>query len=506
MSVVVEDLGKNMAKMTVTVGADKLEQAINKAYNKQKGSISLPGFRKGKVPRYLVEKTYGVEVFYEDAANILLQQEYPSAYDESGLEIVSQPEVDVVQIEKGKDFIFTAVVAVKPDVELGKYKGVSVTKVDVEVSDEEVDEEINKELEKNGRTVTVDRAIENGDVAKIDFEGFMNGEKFEGGTGEDFDLEIGSHSFVDTFEEQLIGSKAGDEVEVNVTFPKEYQAKDLAGKEALFKVKIKEVKTTELPELDDEFVQDVDDECETVADYKKKVKQSILDKKTTEATRAKEDEAVALIVEDSKMDIPDAMLDNQVQQMMQEFAQSIAQQGLSLDQYMQFTGMTKDRFIEQMKPEALKRVQTSLVLEKIAAVENFEVTKEDIEKKLEDMAKMYGMKLDEIKDIIPETEKENIKKDVAIGKAVDFIMENAKEKAAKKSSAKKSSAKKDADDETPKKTTAKKSSAKKTTTKKSDEDAPKKETAKKSSAKKTTTKSTTAKKTTTKKTATKKED
>lgn len=508
MSVVVEDLGKNMAKMTVTVSADKLEQAINKAYNKQKGSISLPGFRKGKVPRYLVEKTYGVEVFYEDAANILLQQEYPTAYDESGLEIVSQPEVDVVQIEKGKDFIFTAVVAVKPDVELGKYKGVNVTKVDVDVTDEEVDEEINKELEKNGRTVTVDRAIENGDVAKIDFEGYMNGEKFEGGTGEDFDLEIGSHSFVDTFEEQLIGSKAGDEVEVNVTFPKEYQATDLAGKEALFKVKIKEVKTTELPKLDDEFVQDVDEECETVADYKKKVKQNILDKKTAEATRAKEDEAVALIVEESKMDIPDAMIDNQVQQMMQEFAQSIAQQGLSLDQYMQFTGMTKDRFIEQMKPEALKRVQTSLVLEKIAAVEKFEVTKEDIEKKLEEMAKMYGMKLEEIKDIIPETEKENIKKDVAIGKAVDFIMEHAKEKAAKKSTAKKSGAKKDDDAE--KKTTAKKSTAKKTTTKKTTakkaDDAEKKTTAKKSTTKKTTTKSTTAKKTTTKKTTTKKED
>lgn len=501
MSVTVENLEKNMAKMTVTVEADKVEKAINKAYNKQKGSIQMPGFRKGKVPRYLVEKTYGVEVFYEDAANILLQQEYPTAYYESGLEIVSQPEIDVVQIEKGKEFIFTATVAVKPDVELGKYKGVTVTKIDVDVTDDEVNEEINKELEKNGRTVTVDRAIENGDVAKIDFEGSMNGEKFEGGTGEDFDLEIGSHSFVDTFEEQLIGSKAGDEVEVKVTFPKEYQAKDLAGKEATFKVNIKEVKTTELPELDDEFVQDVDEECDTVEEYKKKVKENILKRKETEATRAKEDEAVAKVVDDSKMDIPDAMVEQQVQQMMQEFAQSMAQQGLTLEQYMQFTGMTKEKFEEQMKPEAVKRIQTSLVLEKIADVEKFEITEEDIDKKLEEMATMYGMKLDEIKDIVPDTEKDNIKKDVAIGKAVDLIMENAKEKAAsKKSTAKKADK---ADDKEEKKTTAKKSTTKKTTTKKTttkkDTDKEeKKTTSKKStSTKKTTTKkSTTAKKTT----------
>ncbi len=429
MSVVVEDLGKNMSKLTVTVDASKLDKAIDKVYNKQKHSISLPGFRKGKVPRYLVEKTYGSEIFYEDAANTLIQQEYPNAYDESELEIVSQPEIDIVQIEKGKDFIFTATVAVKPDVELGNYKGVTVTKVDATVTDEEVDEEINKELEKNGRTVTVDRAIENGDVAKIDFDGSIDGVPFEGGKGEDFDLEIGSKSFIDTFEEQLIGHKAGEEVSVNVTFPKEYQATDLAGKDAVFEVKIKEVKTTEFPELDDEFVQDVDEECDTVDDYKKKIKERLLESKTKEATRAKEDEAVAKIVDDSKMDIPEPMIDNQIRQMMQEFSQTLAAQGLSLEQYMQFSGMTKEKFDEQMKPEALKRIQTSLVLEKIAEVEKIDVSKEDIEEKMKEMAENYMMKLEELKDLIPESEKENIKKDTAIGKAVDLIMENVKEEA-----------------------------------------------------------------------------
>ena len=442
MSVTVEDLGKNMSKITVTVPADKVEKAINQSYNRQKGQISMPGFRKGKVPRYLIEKTYGPEVFYEEASNILVREEYPTAYDESGLDIVSQPDIEIVQIEKGKEFIFEATVAVKPDVELGEYKGVTVTKVDVDVTDEEVDAEINKELEKNGRTVTVDRAIEDGDVAHIDFVGYMDGEPFENGSGEDFDLEIGSHSFVDTFEEQLIGAKAGDDVEVNVTFPKQYQAKDLAGKEAKFEVKVKEVKTTELPELDEEFVQDVDEECETVADYKKKVKERLAKNKDTEATRAKEDEAVAKIVDDSKMDIPDAMVEAQTQQMMQEFSQQLAMQGMSFEQYMQFTGMTTEKFMEQAKPEALKRIGTSLVLEKIAEVEKIEATDEDVEEKMKEMAEQYGMELDEFKKMVPDTETENIKRDIQVGKAVDLIMDNVKEKAPKKSTAKKSTTKK----------------------------------------------------------------
>ncbi len=443
MSVTVEDLGKNMSKITVTVPADKVEKAINQSYNRQKGQISMPGFRKGKVPRYLIEKTYGPEVFYEEASNILVREEYPTAYDESGLDIVSQPDIEIVQIEKGKEFIFEATVAVKPDVELGEYKGVTVTKVDVDVTDEEVDVEINKELEKNGRTVTVDRAIEEGDVAHIDFVGYMDGEPFENGSGEDFDLEIGSHSFVNTFEEQLIGAKAGDDVEVNVTFPKQYQAKDLAGKEAKFEVKVKEVKTTELPELDDEFVQDVDEECETVADYKKKVKERLAKNKDTEATRAKEDEAVAKIVDDSKMDIPDAMVEAQTHQMMQEFSQQLAMQGMSFEQYMQFTGMTTEKFMEQAKPEALKRIGTSLVLEKIAEVEKIEATDEDVEEKMKEMAEQYGMELDEFKKMVPDTETENIKRDIQVGKAVDLIMDNVKEKAPKKSTAKKDDDKKE---------------------------------------------------------------
>ena len=462
MSVVVEDLGKNMKKLSVTVGSDKLEKAINKAYNRQKNKISMPGFRKGKVPRYLIEKTYGPEVFYDDASNILIRDEYPIAYDESELDIVSQPEIDIVQIEKGKDFIFTATVAVKPDVELGKYKGVTVTKVDTDVTDEEVDAEINKELEKNGRTVVVDREIANGDVAHIDFTGYMNGEPFENGTGTDFDLEIGSHSFVDTFEEQLIGYKAGDNVEVDVTFPEEYGAKDLAGKEATFKVKIKEVKTTELPELDDEFVQDVDDECDTVDEYKKKVKERLEDNKNKEATRAKEDEAVAKVVDDSKMDIPDAMVEMQVEQMMREFSQSLAMQGMSFEQYMQFSGVDPEKFKEQAKPEALKRIGTSLVLEKIAEVENIEVTDEDVEAKMKEMADSYGMEVEEFKKMIPDDEEENIKKDVAVGKAVDLIMENVMEKSeSKKASDKKDS--KEADKKVTKKKVPEKSEDKKET-------------------------------------------
>lgn len=427
MSVVVEDLGKNMSKMTITVDKDKVEKALNQAYNKQKNKISMPGFRKGKVPRYLIEKTYGPEVFYEDAANIMIRENYPDAYDESKLDVVSQPEIDVVTIKKGEDFVFTATVAVRPDVELGNYKDITVTKVDVNVTDEEVDERIKEELEKNGRTVTVDREAQDGDVVKIDFEGFMDGEKFEGGTGEDFDLELGSHSFVDTFEEQLVGSKADDEVDVNVTFPKEYQAKDLAGKEALFKVKVKEVKTTELPELDDEFVQDVDADCETVDEYKSKIKEELSKTKETEATRAKEDEAVAKVVDDSKMDIPDPMVDSQVDMMLQEFAQSIAMQGLSMQQYMQFSGMTEEKFKSQAKPEAIKRISTSLVLEKIAEVENIEVTDDDFNGKIKEMAESYNMSEDELKDIMPDTEKDNLKKDIAISKAVDLIMENVKE-------------------------------------------------------------------------------
>ena len=340
MSVQVENLEKNMAKLTIEVSEDKLEEALQKAYLKQKNKISLPGFRKGKVPRNMIEKMYGPEIFFEDAANMLIQENYGAAVDESGADIVSRPSIDVTQIEKGKPFIFTAEVAVRPEVKLGKYMGVTVTKIDTTVTDEEVDEAVEKERDNNARTITVeDRAIENGDTAVIDFEGFVDGVPFEGGKGENHSLEIGSHSFIDTFEDQLIGKNTGDEVEVNVTFPEEYHAADLAGKPAMFKVKIHEIKAKELPELDDEFAQDVS-EFDTLAEYKENLKKNIAERKEAEARRTKEDEAIRKIVEKSSMEIPDAMIDTQVESMIEEFAQRIAQQGLSFEQYMQFSVMT----------------------------------------------------------------------------------------------------------------------------------------------------------------------
>ena len=484
MSVQVETLEKNMAKLTVEIDADRLEKALDAAYNKQKKNISVPGFRKGKVPRAMVEKMYGVEVFYEDAANILLQETYPEAYDESGLDIVSQPTIDVVQLEKGKAFIYTAEVAVKPEVTLGKYKGVTVTKIDTSVTDEEVDAEIETQRNNNARTVTVERPVEVGDTAVIDFEGFMDGVAFEGGKGEDFDLEIGSHSFIDTFEDQLVGKSTGDDVEVNVTFPEQYQAEELAGKPAVFKVKIKEIKAKELPELDDEFAQDVS-ECDTLAAYKEEVKKNLTDRKEADARRTKEDEAIEKIIDDAKMDIPDAMIDNQVNSMINDFANNMMQQGLSMDQYMQFTGMTIDKFKEQVRPDAIKRIQSSLVLEQIAKEENIEVSDADVDAEIEKMAAAYGMDVEQLKGYVQDAEKESMKKDIAVQKAVEFIMDNVKEraKAAKKSTAKKAEA--DEEKAPAKKTTAKKTTAKKTTTKKADgEKAP----AKKTATKKTTTK------------------
>lgn len=467
MSVQVEALEKNMAKLTVEVPADRLEKALDTAYNKQKKSISIPGFRKGKVPRAMVEKMYGVEIFYEDAANILLQETYPEAYDESGLDIVSQPSIDVVQLEKGKPFIYTAEVAVKPEVTLGKYKGITVTKIDTTVTDEEVDAEIETQRNNNARTVSVERPIENGDTAVIDFEGFVDGVAFEGGKGENYDLEIGSHSFIDTFEDQLVGKLAGDDVDVNVTFPEQYQAEDLAGKPALFKVKIHEVKAKELPELDDEFAQDVS-ECDTLADYKEEVKKKLADRKEADARRTKEDEAVDKIIDDAKMDIPEAMIDNQVNSMINDFANNMMQQGLSLEQYMQFTGMTMDKFKEQVRPDAVKRIQTSLVLEQIAKEENIEVSDEDVDAEIEKMAASYGMEADKLKEYIQDAEKETMKNDIAIQKAITLVMDNAKERA-KRTTKKADEDKEPAKKTTTKKTTEKKTTAKKTTKKTADE-------------------------------------
>lgn len=428
MSLQVEKLEKNMAKLTIETSVEEFEAALEKAYHKNKNKINIQGFRKGKAPRAMIEKLYGASVFYEDAANSLIPEAYEKAAEESGLEIVAQPAIDVVQIEKGKSFIFTAEVAVKPEVTLGEYKGIEVEKSDVEVTEEEITEELNKVREQNARTINVeDRAVADGDTAIIDFEGFTDGVAFEGGKGTNQPLVIGSHTFIDTFEEQLIGKNIGDEVEVNVTFPEEYQAKDLAGKAAMFKVKINEIKVKELPELDDDFAQDVSD-CETLDAYKDSLMKSIADRKEKAAKEAKEDAVVEKIIENATMDIPEPMIDTQVRQMADDFARRIQSQGISLEQYFQFTGLEPQAFLEQMKPQALKRIQSRLVLEAVVAAENITASEEDIEKEMEKMASMYQMEVDKIKELMGDKEKEQFALDIAVQKAVDFVVEAAVEK------------------------------------------------------------------------------
>ncbi len=428
MSVQVENLEKNMVKLTIEVSADELEKALQAAYMKEKSKISIPGFRKGKVPRMMIEKMYGPEIFFEDAANMLITQEYPKAVEESGADVVSRPEIDVTQIEKGKPFIFTAEAAVRPEVTLGEYKGITVTKIDTAVTEEELNEEIERERKSNARTITVeDRAIAEGDTAVIDFEGFADGVAFEGGKGENHSLVIGSHSFIEGFEEQLIGKNTGDEFDVNVTFPEEYHAQELAGKPAVFKVKVNEVKTEELPELDDEFAQDVS-EFDTLAEYKESVEKKLVERKEAEGKRAQENEAIDIIVEASQMEIPDVMVENQTQSMMEDFANRISQSGLSVEQYMQFSGTTMEQMMEQMKPEALKRIQSTLVLEEIAKKEGIEASEEDVDAELEKMAGMYGMQADQLKEYMGDSEKESMKMEIAIQKAIELIMEHAQVK------------------------------------------------------------------------------
>ena len=431
MSVQVEKLEKNMVKLTVEVPAEEVEKALNAAYMKQRNSISVPGFRKGKVPRAMIEKMYGAAVFYEEAANTLMQDSYPAAVEESGVDVVSRPEVDVVQIEKGKAFIYTAEVAVKPEVKLGKYEGVTVTKVNTKVTAAEVKEALEAERNKNARTVSVKRAAKLGDTVMIDYEGSVDGVPFDGGKAENSPLELGSHSFIDTFEDQLVGHKAGEEVDVNVTFPEQYHAADLAGKPALFKVKINDITTKELPKLDDEFASDVS-EFETLDEYKEDIKKRLEEQKATEGKRAQEDEAIAAIVEKSKMEIPEAMIRTQCEDMVNEFAQRIAQSGLSMEQYMQFSGMTIDGLMAQVRPEAETRIKTSLVLEAIVKEQNIEATDADVDAEIEKMAAMYGMDAAQLKEYMGENEKAGMKRELAITKAVEYIMANVKEKAARK--------------------------------------------------------------------------
>lgn len=427
MSVQVETLEKNMAKLTVEVTAEEFAKAMTHAYNKNKSQISIPGFRKGKVPQAMVEKMYGPETFYEDAANYLIPLEYEKAAEESGLDIVSTPEVDVVQIEKGKPFIFTAEVAVKPGVALGDYKGIEVEKTEIEVTDEEVDAEIRKAQDQNSREVTVERAAEDKDTVVIDYEGFADGVAFEGGKGEGHPLVLGSNSFIPGFEEQLVGAVAGSDVDVNVTFPEEYHAKELAGKAAVFKVKVNEVRTKEYPELDDEFAQDVS-EFETFEEYKADVKANLLTKKENEAKNKRQQQVMDKVIENASMEIPDPMVTTQANQMMQEYAQRLSYQGLSMEQYFQFTGMTAKDLLEQLKPQALKNIQSRLVLEAVVAAEDIQVSDEELDKEMGEMAKSYGMELDKVKEYMGDAEKENMKKDIAAQKALELVTDSAVEK------------------------------------------------------------------------------
>lgn len=431
MSVQVENLEKNMAKLTIEVTAEDLEKALNAAYQRQKKNISIPGFRKGKVPRAMVEKMYGPAVFYEDAVNSLIPQEYAKAADESGLDIVSQPEIDVVQIEKGKPFIFTAEVAVKPEVTLGEYKGLEVPKADLEVTDEEMEAELKKEQEKNARTIHVeDRAAQEGDKVTIDFEGFVDGVAFEGGAGKDYPLTLGSKTFIPGFEEQLVGVALEQPVDVNVTFPEDYQAEELKGKEAVFKCVIHKIEAKELPELDDDFAKDVS-EFDTLEEYKKEIKDNIEKRKADAAKTEKENAVVDKAIENAQMDIPEAMVKTQINQMIDDFARRIQSQGLTMEQYMQFTGSTRETMQEQMRPQAMKRIQSRLVLEKVAEVENIQISDEKLDEELTKMAEMYKMELDKFKELVDDYQKDQMKKDLAVQEAVTLMAENAKEVEAK---------------------------------------------------------------------------
>lgn len=428
MSVQVEKLEKSMAKLTITVEAAKFDAAVDSAYQKNKGKIALPGFRKGKAPRAMIEKMYGTGVFYEDAANELIPEAYETAAKESDLEIVAQPEIEVTQMEKGTDFIFTATVAIKPEVTLGDYKGIEVEKKEAEVSEEEITAEIDKAREANSRLITIeDRATEDGDTVIIDFDGYVDGKQFEGGYAEDYTLVLGSHSFIDNFEDQLVGKNLGEDVEVNVTFPEEYHVDDLKGKPALFKVKIKEIQKKELPELDDDFAQDVSD-FDTLDEYKADVEKKILENKENQIKREQEDQIIEKIIENAQMEIPQQMITAQTRQMTQEFAQRLQSQGLSLEQYMQFTGLTPQKMMEDLEPQALKRIQSRLVLEAVVAAENIEASDEEIDKELENMASMYQMEIDKLKELIGDDEKKQIGMDLAVQKAVEFVVKEAVEK------------------------------------------------------------------------------
>lgn len=425
MSLQVENLEKNMAKMTVEVPAETFEKAIKDAYNNNKKRFNIPGFRRGKAPLPMIEKMYGVEVFYEEAANIVLDQSYPDAAKESGLEIVSRPEIDLVQIEKGKPFIYTATVAVKPEVTLGDYKGIQVEKASVEVTDQDVENELKRVQNQNSRLLTIeDRPVQDKDQVVIDFDGYMDGQPFEGGKSEDYSLTIGSHSFIDTFEEQLIGKNIGEECEVNVTFPEEYHVKDLAGKPALFKVVVKEIKMKELPELNDEFAEEVS-EFETLDEYREDIRSKLLERKQKDAATENENRVVEKVVENASMEIPEKMLETQVQNMINDYARRMQSQGMSMDQYMQYTGMTMESLQEQTKPQAERSIRTRLVLEAVVKAEDIQITDEKVEEELQKMADTYKMDIEKVKGFMGERELKQMREDLAVQEAVDFLVAEA---------------------------------------------------------------------------------
>lgn len=428
MSLQVERLEHNMAKLTIGVPAEEVEKALQAAYLKERGKISLPGFRKGRVPRQMIEKMYGPEVFYDEAANRMISEAYAKAYDECELELVSQPKIEITQLEKGKEFIFTAEVAVKPEVKLGEYKGLKVDKVSTRVTQKEVDEEIDKERERNARTIDVtDRAVQDKDQITLDFEGFVDGVAFEGGKASDYPLTIGSGAFIPGFEDQLIGANIDEEKEINVTFPEEYQAKELAGKAAVFKCTVHSIKAKELPELDDEFVSDVSEKSETVDAYKAEVKAKIKERKENEGKQKREDQSVEQAVANAEMDIPEAMISFQSRQMVDDFARRIMQQGMTMEQYFQFTGLSEEKMMEEFKPEAEKRIRTRLTLEAIVAAENIEVSEERLDEELQKMADSYKMEVDKLKEYMGENEKKQMKEDIAIQEAVTLIANAAVE-------------------------------------------------------------------------------
>ncbi len=427
MGLQIEKLEHNMAKLTIEVPYEEFDKAVDQAYKKNKNKINVPGFRKGKVPRQMGEKMYGKDVFFEVAANIIIPDAYSKAYDECEEEIVSSPKIDVVQMEADKPFIFTAEVALNPSVKLGEYKGIEIERLDTEVTEADIDEQIQQERNRQARIVTVEgRAIKEGDTAVIDFEGFIDGEAFEGGKGENYSLEIGSNSFIAGFEEQLIGKNTGEECDIEVTFPEDYHAEHLAGKPAVFKCKIHEVKEKQLPELDEEFADDAG--FDSVEEYKEDVKKKLVEKREKESKEQKEDAVIDAIIEKAEMDIPEPMIETQQRQLIDEFAQQLSMQGLSLEQYFMFTGMNRDMMMEQTKPRAEKKIKARLVLEAVADAEKMEVSEEEYENELKDMAESYKMELDKLKDILAEADEKMIKKDLKIKKAIDFVVANAKEK------------------------------------------------------------------------------